>query len=134
MPFLTSAKLLGINGIFPLASTFKAALFAAAAALDATRATYTSTNEASGAGYTTGGVTMSGRLTSASGTKGIATFNNLQWTGLTLTDFRYLELYDTTNSNRSCVVYDLGAQSISAGTLNINWPTYDSTNAMLRIA
>lgn len=134
MPFLTSAKKLAVDGIFPSGSTVKAALFAAAAALDASRATYSATNEASGAGYTAGGVTMSGRQTSASGTKGIATFNNLQWTGLTLSDFRYLELYDTSNSNRSCVVYDLGAQSISAGTLNINWPAYDPTNAMLRVA
>lgn len=128
------AKLKIVNGTIDLDShSLKLALTTVTQALDATFAGTSAdarysdlTNEAAnGAGYTTGGVAITGNaLTRLVGT---VTFdaNDAAWTALTKT-FKYAVLYDNTNSNKDLIGFvDLdttpGSITITASDYTIQW-------------
>jgi hypothetical protein len=129
----TAAKASFLAGEILAAHTFKAALFTSSWS-EATSA-YSTTNECPGTGnYTQGGATMSGWTVTTSSTKGIIDATDVQWSNLTAA-FKYLAIYDDTHaSDRIVAYYDLGAQSVTATTVNIVWPTADSISAMIRFA
>lgn len=116
-------------------NVFKTALYTSVASLGAATTAYSATNEVSGTGYTAGGVTLTNVTPSTTGTTAFWSFNTpITWTSATFTT-RGLLCYNSTNSNRAVFTYDFGSDiSVTSGTLTINFPTNDSTNAILRLA
>ena len=114
--------------------TFKIALYTSAATLDASTTVYTTSGETSGTGYTAGGntLTVSGAPTS-SGTTAFISFANTSWTTATITA-RGALIYNSSKSNKAVAVLDFGSDKTStAGTFQINFPTADASNAIIRI-
>lgn len=117
--------------------TFKMALYVAAATLDKTTSTYSSTNEvANGNGYTTGGFTMTGLVDPAlSGdTVCIDWTTDPNWPAASFTA-RGCQIYNFTKSNKTVAVIDFGADKTATnGTFTVVLPTADASNAILRMA
>jgi hypothetical protein len=117
------------------ADTFKIALFTSAATLDSTTTTYSTTNEASGTGYSAGGNTLT-IVTAPTSTSTTAwlDFTDSTWTTATITA-RGAQIYNSTQGNRTVAILDFGSdKSSSAGDFTIVFPAGDSTNAIIRIA
>jgi hypothetical protein len=115
---------------------FKIALYTNAASLGASTTVYSSSNEvASGAGYTTGGFTLTNVDPTTSGTTAMCTFGvNPSWTSASFT-CRGALIYNTSKSNKAVAVLDFGGdQTVSAGTFTINLPAVGPTTALLRLA
>ena len=116
-----------VNGTHDLdTDVLKMALFSDAVTLSAATTAYSTTGEASGTGYTAGGMTMT--LTSgypqagAVGTTYDFRFADVEWTSSTITA-RWALVYNSSKSNRSILVLDFGRnrQSVSA-TLAVRFP------------
>lgn len=120
----------------PTTDTFKAALFTTAASLGASTTAYSATNEASGTGYTAGGVTVTNaNAPASSGTTAFWTPSaNFSWTTVTFSAVDACLLYNSTQSNRAVATYTFGSQSVTAGNFTLTMPTNDATNGLLRIA
>ena len=117
--------------------TFKAALFLASATINASTATYTTTGEVSGSGYTAGGVTVTNATApSATGTTAFWTPSaSFAWTSVTLaTAFDAVQLYNSTQGDKTVSVHTFGSQTVTAGNFTLTMPANDSTNALLRLA
>jgi hypothetical protein len=114
---------------------FKIALYTSSATLDATTTVYTTSNEVVGTGYTAGGNTLTVSVVpTSSGTTAYLSFSNTSWTTATITA-RGALIYNSTNGNKSVAVLDFGSDKTStAGTFQINFPTADASNAIIRIA
>jgi hypothetical protein len=117
--------------------TIKAALFLASASLGAATATYSTSGEVSGTNYSAGGVTVT------NGTEPTNTGTTAHWTPsasivyttVTLsTAFDAVQLYNSTQGDKSIAVYTFGSQTITAGTFTLTMPTNDSTTGLLRLA
>jgi len=115
-------------------STFKIALYTAAATLDATTTVYSTTNEASGTNYTAGGFTLTNADPTISGTTVMCTFAaNPTWTTATFNASQAL-IYNTSSGNKAVAVLDFGGtQTVSVGDFVITWPAVTSTTALLRL-
>jgi hypothetical protein len=143
--FCTSAKVELLNGIHAFsttvvrgattADTFRLALYTSSATLGASTTVYSSTNEvANGNGYTTGGETLSVTGPSASGTTAILDFADVTWTTATITANGAL-VYNDTQGDRAFAVLAFGGDKTStAGDFTVQFPAYDATNAIIRIA
>lgn len=130
----TSFKSEVLQGVHLAADTYKIALFTSTATLDATTTVYSTTNEVVGAGYTTGGVTLSGYSVTTSGTTAILDWTtDPSWASATITA-RGALIYNSTKSNKAVYVLDFGTDKTStAGTFTVTLPTPDSTNGLIRI-
>lgn len=136
----TSFKVGILNGTFDFSSTttqvYKIALYTSSATLDASTTAYSASNEASGPGYTAGGnaLTISVNPTS-SGTTAFLSFANTSWSTATITARGALIYLNNGTTNPSVCVLDFGSDKTStAGTFQINFPTADASNAIIRIA
>jgi hypothetical protein len=116
------------------ADTFKLALYQPAATINSSTTAYTATGEASGTGYTAGGVTVTNATppASASNVAYWTPSGNASWTTVTVTTDCAL-LYNSTQSNKACAVYTFGSTTVTAGNLTLTMPTNDSSNALLRL-
>ena len=114
--------------------TFKMALYVAAATLDATTTAYSASNEASGAGYSAGGFTLTNVDPSTSGTTAMVTFSaNPTWTSATFSASQAL-IYNTSASNKAVAVLDFGGtQTVTVGDFVVTLPAVTSTTALLRL-
>jgi hypothetical protein len=141
----TSFKTEQLNGIHAFsttvvraattADTFKAALYLAAATVNATTTAYSATNEVTGAGYTAGGVTYTWVAPASTGTTAFTTPSaSFSWTGLTATAFDCVLLYNSTQSNKAVAAYTFGSQTVTAGNFSLTMPTNDATTGLLRVA
>ena len=110
-------------------------MFTSAATLDATTTAYSTSNEATGTGYTAGGNTLTVSAVPAStGTTAFLDFTNTTWSTATVTA-RGALIYNSTYSDTSVAVLDFGADKTStAGDFTIIFPAADATNAIIRIA
>ena len=116
--------------------TFKIALFTSSATLDASTTAYSTTNEVTGTGYTAGGntLTVTTGNPQTSGTTAFLTFDNTTWSTATITA-RGALIYQSGGSNPAIAVLDFGADKTStAGDFQIQFPTADASNAIIRIA
>lgn len=115
--------------------TFKAALYVAAATLDASTTTYSSTNEvAATGGYTAGGATLTRVNPALSGTTAYTDFADVTYAASTITA-RGMLIYNSTDSNAAVSSHDFGSdKSSSGGDFVLQFPTPDASNAILRIA
>ena len=135
----TSFKIALLNGEMDFSSdttqTFKIALYTSAATLDASTTAYSTTNEVTGTGYTAGGntLTISTNPTST-GTTAFLDFADTTWTDATITA-RGALIYKSGGTNPAVAVLDFGADKTStAGDFQVQFPTADATNAIVRIA
>ena len=114
--------------------TYKIALFTSAATLDASTATYSTSNEVSGTGYTAGGNTLTAVTPTTSGTTAFVDFNDTTFTDATITAAGAL-IYNSTDGDRAVAVLDFGGDKTSTnGDFTIQFPTADSSNAIIRIS
>jgi hypothetical protein len=113
--------------------TLKIALFQSSATLGASTTAYSATGEAAGTGYVAGGATLSGVTITTSGTTVYVTFTNPTWAGSSITA-RGALIYNSSKSNKAIAVIDFGENKTTAGTtFQINLPTADATNAIIRL-
>lgn len=119
------------------ADTYKIALYTSSATLGAGTTVYTTSNEVVGIGYTAGGNTLTVSQVptdGGSGTTSYLSFSNTSWTTATITA-RGAMIYNSTQGNKCVAVLDFGSDKTStAGTFQINFPTADASNAIIRIA
>ena len=118
---------------------FKLALYSSAATLDATTTAYTSSNEVANSGtYAAGGGSLTNVTPTTTGTTAFTDFDDISFTSATI-NARGALIYNSTPThtytNPSVVVLDFGGDKIStAGTFTIQFPTADSSNAIIRIS
>ena len=114
---------------------FKLALYTSSATLDATTTAYSATNEASGTGYSAGGGTLTvSAVPQASGTTAILDFADLTFSAATITANGAL-IYNDTNSDTAVAVLAFGGDKTSTnGDFTIQFPAFDASNAIIRIA
>jgi hypothetical protein len=142
----TSFKSEVLNGIHALgttvvraattADTFKAALYLDTATLTAATTAFSSTNENSGTGYTTGGVSCTWIAPTTSGTTAYTTLSgSITYTTITTpSSVSAVLVYNNSQSNKAVAVYTFTAQTITQGTLALTMPTNDASTGLLRIA
>lgn len=132
----------GVHVFYGTPDTFKIALYTAAATvLNATTTTYgTPSGELPAAGnYTSGGIPLTivaPTTTAISDSTGTAflSFNNAVWSSATWTGARYALIYNSTKANKAVAVLDFGSgKDVTASTFTVQMPTFDATNAIIRI-
>ena len=124
-------------------STFKIALIKANASQSGTySAATTNYSDVTGnsdelpatGGYSTGGNTLTNIDPTTSGTTAFVDFADTTLTSATFTT-RGCIIYNTSQSNKAVMVIDFGADfSVSGGTFQIQFPTANASDAILRIA
>jgi len=135
----TSFKVALLNGEMDFSAdttqTFKIALYTSAANLSAATTAYSVTNEVSGTGYVAGGNTLTiSAAPASSGTTAFLDFADTTWTDATITA-RGALIYKAGGTNAAVAVLDFGADKTStAGDFQVQFPTADATNAIVRIA
>jgi len=119
------------------ADVFKLALFTSSATLGAATTAYSTSNEVSSSGtnYPAGGLTLTvSQAPTSTGTTAFLDFDDLTFPSATLTA-RGALIYNLTQSNKAVAVLDFGSDKTStAGNFTIQFPTANSTSAILRIA
>jgi hypothetical protein len=125
----------GIHDLESGGDVFKLALYTSAANLSAATTSFTTGSEVANTGqYTSGGGVLTGQSTSLDTGVAIVDFAELSFTGVTLTA-RGALIYNTSESNKAVAVLDFGGdKTATAGTFTIQFPTFNSTNAILRIS
>jgi hypothetical protein len=113
-----------------LNDTLKIALYTASADLTEATTAYTATGEITSAGYTAGGVTVTGVTVNSSGFTVWVSFDNPSWTGALTA--RAALIYNSSKANRSIAVLDFGSDKTSAATFTITLPANTATTALIR--
>jgi hypothetical protein len=84
--------------------------------------------------YVAGGGALVNALVSLNGTTAFVDFNDLSFTGVTLTA-RGALIYNTSETNKSVCVLDFGGdKTATAGTFTIQFPAANDTQAIIRIS
>jgi hypothetical protein len=123
-----------IHNIDTAGDVFKIALYTSSATLDATTTVYTTSDEIVGAGYSAGGYTLVNQAATISGTTAIFGWATYVTANLSATVHGAL-IYNSSKANRSVAVLDFGLDiTKSAAPLTITMPTFDVTNALIRIS
>ena len=114
--------------------TYKLALYTSSATLEATTTSFTTTGQASGTNYTSGGGTLTNVTPTTSGTTAFCDFNDLTFGTATITA-RGCMIYNSSDSNKSVATIDFGGDKTStAGDFTIVFPAAASGTAIIRIA
>jgi hypothetical protein len=115
-------------------NTFKLALYTTVTGFSASTTNYITTNEASGTGYSAGGTTLVNSTVTVAQSISFVSFNNATFSTATLTASCCL-IYNSTQSNKAVVVLDFnGSKTSTNGDFTIQFPTANSTSAVLRIS
>ena len=125
--------------------TFKLALYTSSATLNATTTVYSTnpgggsnTEVANGNGYTTAGATLVNTGVGLTSTTAFTDFTDVSFTSASFTANGCL-IYNTQanggsgTTNAVCVVAFGGDKTVSSGTFTIQFPTNDSSSAILRL-
>lgn len=122
-----------LEGVHAAADTYKVALYTEAATLGASTTVFSVTNEVSGTGYTSGGVTLAGLTTGLSGSTAFLTFSDPSFANSTITA-RGCLIYNSSKTNKALAVFDFG-QNVSSvnGTFTIDFPGSGAAS-LIRIA
>lgn len=119
--------------------TFNLALFTSSATLGASTTDYSTTDEVSGTGYSAGGSALTNVDPTTSGTTAFCDFADLTFSTATITANGAM-IYNTTTgggtgTTDAVVILAFGGDKTStAGDFTIQFPTADSSNAIIRIA
>ena len=115
-------------------NAFKIALYTLSATLGAATTAFTTTGQASGTNYTSGGATATSVTPTTSGTTAICDFADLTFGTATVTA-RGMMLYNDTQADKACAVVDFGGDKTStAGDFTIVFPSPTATGAIIRLA
>jgi len=115
-------------------NTFKLALYTTVSGFSASTTNYITTNETSGTGYSASGTTLVNSTVTVAQNVSFISFNNATFSTATLTASCCL-IYNTTQSSKAVVVLDFGGSKTSTnGDFTIQFPTANSTSAVLRIS
>jgi hypothetical protein len=116
-----------------LTDTFKIALYTNSATLDANTTVYTTSNEASGGGYTAGGNTLTGATVTLSQGIAFVSFSTTTWTASNFSA-RGALIYNSSKANRAVAVFEFGeVKTVSSGNFQIQFPANNPTDAVIRI-
>ena len=119
-------------------NTFKIALYTSSATLSASTTAYSSTNEASGTGYSAGGASLTNVTPTTSSTTALTDFADVTWSSSSVTA-RGAVIYNSSttagSANRAVLVLNFGSdKASSSGDFTITFPTADASSAIIRIA
>jgi hypothetical protein len=126
------------SGDTPAGSAFKIALFTNSASLGTTTTAYAASNEVSGTGYSAGGEALTNTGVAKSTVTSYTDFSDVSWTSSSFTA-RGCLIYNSSSisgltSNAAVAVIDFGGdKTVSSGTFTIQFPTNDSSDAIIRI-
>jgi len=127
------------SGDTPAGSAFKIALYTSSASLGTTTTAYTTSNEvASGNGYTTAGNALTNTGVAKSTVTSYTDFSDTSWTSASFTARGCLIYNSSTISGLTtdaavCSIDFGGDKTVSSGTFTIQFPTNDSSSAIIRI-
>ena len=130
-----------LNGLHDFAPStgdvFKLALYDNTASIGADTTSYAVgiTGQVGNTGqYVAGGGALVNALVSVSGTTAFVDFNDLSFTGVTLTA-RGALIYNTSETNKSVCVLDFGGdKTATSGTFTVQFPDANDTQAIIRIS
>ena len=136
----TSFKVALLNVEMDLSSdtsqSFKIALYTSDATLNAATTAYSTTNEASGTGYTAGGNTLTIATNPTSDTDGTVAyldFSDTSWTSSSITA-RGALIYKSGGTTPAVAVLDFGSEKTSSdSTFTITFPTSAASSAIIRV-
>ena len=118
-------------------NVFKLALYDSSASIGADTTSYAAgiAGQVGDSGqYAAGGGALVNALVSVNGTTAFVDFNDLSFTGVTLTA-RGALIYNTSEANKSVCVLDFGGdKTATAGTFTIQFPGANDTQAIIRIS
>lgn len=110
-----------------VADTLKIALYTSSANLGAGTTAYSTNNEISGTGYSAGGVTLTNKVVSTTGTTAHFDADDPTWTGASFTANGAL-IYNSTNSDKAIAVLAFGGDfTVASGTFRIVFPAAGAT-------
>jgi len=90
-------------------------------------------DESSGSGYSAGGGTLDSPAISLSGTTAFVDFADEAFSNVTVSADGCI-IYNSSQSNKAIAVFDFGGTvSATSGTLTVQFPTADATNAVIRL-
>ena len=115
--------------------TFKLALYTDISGFSTSTTAYTTTNEvsSSGTGYTAAGNTLTNNGVSVASNVAFVDFADLTFSSVTLTADSAL-IYKDSASDEAVLVLDFGGDKTATnGDFVIQFPTADSTNAIIRL-
>ena len=119
-------------------NAFKIALYTSSATLAASTTAYSSSNEASGTGYSAGGNALTNVTPTTSSTTAVTDFADTTWSSSTVTARGALIYNSSTaagSANRAVLVLNFGSdKSSSSGDFTVVFPTASSSAAIIRIA
>ena len=116
-------------------NTFKLAMYTNSASFNAATTAYTTSNEVSGTGYSAGGGTLTRVDPTTSSTTAFTDFDDLTFSSSTITARGALIYNDTARGDPTVVVLDFGSdKTSSSGDFTIQFPTANSSSAIIRIA
>ena len=118
--------------------TFKIALYTGAANLGPTTLVYTTSGETSGTGYVAGGNVLTVSVAPTIGpvptdTVAYLSFNDVTWNPASFT-CRGALIYKVGGGNPTVCVLDFGGDKTATTTFQVQFPTANNTNAIIRIA
>jgi hypothetical protein len=119
--------------------TFKIALYTSSATLGASTTDYSTSNEVSGTGYSTGGNSLTNIDPTTSGTTAFTDFADTTWSSATITANGALIYNSTTDggtstTNAVAALAFGGDKTSTNGDFVIQFPAADASNAIIRIA
>ena len=136
----TSFKVALLNGEMDFSSdtsqSFKIALYTSDATLNAATTAYSTTNEASGTGYTAGGNTLTiatNPTNDTDGTVAYLDFSDTSWTSSSITA-RGALIYKSGGTTPAVAILDFGSEKTSSNnTFTVTFPTSAATSAIIRV-
>ena len=119
-------------------NTFNLALYTSSATLSKSTTAYTATEEitnTSGTAYTAKGNALTSVTPVLSSDTAVCDFSDTSWTSASFTANGCLIFNDTATGDPSCCAIAFGGdKTVSSGTFTIQFPTADSSDAIIRIA
>ena len=117
-------------------NTFQLALYSTVSGFTASGTTaYTTTNEASGTGYSAGGLPLTNTAVSVASNIAFVDFSDVTFSTATITASAALIYNTTVAGTPAVVVLDFGGDKTSTnGDFTIQFPDANSTSAILRIS
>ena len=119
-------------------NTFNLALYTSSATLSKSTTAYTATEEitnTSGTAYTAKGNALTSVTPVLSTDTAVCDFSDTSWTSASFTANGCLIFNDTATGDPSCCAIAFGGdKTVSSGTFTIQFPTADSSDAIIRIA
>ena len=127
------------SGATPAGSVFKIALYNSSASLGTTTTAYTTSNElATATGYTRPGNTLTNTGVGTTTVTSFTDFSDTSWTSASFTT-RGCLIYNSstvtglTTDAAVCSIDFGGDKTVSSGTFTIQFPTNDSSSAIIRL-